>query len=61
MPDDKSKKGNADRKRVSTKERYEVDYEAKKTGKSAQQVKDAAKKVGPSRAKIEAELKKKKR
>jgi len=32
MPDDREKKGKADRDRVSTKEIYEVDYEADKMG-----------------------------
>jgi hypothetical protein len=61
MPDDRKKRGKADRDRVSTKEQYELKYEAKKTGTSEAAVKRAAKKVGPMRKNIEAELRKKKK
>ena len=39
MPDDRKKRGKADRDRVSTKEQYELKYEAKKTGASEAAVK----------------------
>ena len=41
-----------DRARVAGGQDYEVGYVAKKTGKSASQVKKAAKKAGPSRKKV---------
>jgi hypothetical protein len=59
MPDDKSKRGRADRNKVAGGEAYEVDYVAKKLGVTAEQVKSAIKKVGNDRAKVEAELRKK--
>ena len=37
-------------------QKHEVKYEAKKTGKSGAQVKQAVKKVGVSRKKVEREL-----
>jgi hypothetical protein len=45
-----------DRKRVASGQKYEVSYEAKKTGKSAKRVKAAVKKAGNSRKKVEREL-----
>jgi Protein of unknown function (DUF3606) len=45
-----------DRKRVAGGQKYEVRYEAKKTGKSKKAVKRAVKKVGNSRRKVEGEL-----
>ncbi len=60
MPDDRKKRGKADRDRVSTKEKYELDYEARKMKVAKADVKRAAKKVGPMRKNIEAELRKKK-
>jgi hypothetical protein len=45
-----------DRARVAGGEDYEVRYEAKKTGRSKAVVKKAAKKVGPSRKKVERRL-----
>jgi hypothetical protein len=42
--------------RVAGGHRYEVDYEAKKTRKSAVSVKKAVKKVGNSRKRIEKAL-----
>ncbi|HEY4204539.1 MAG TPA: DUF3606 domain-containing protein [Xanthobacteraceae bacterium] len=58
MADNRKKTGKADRARVSTKEKYEVAYEAKKMGVTKEAVIKAAKKVGPMRKNIEAELKK---
>ncbi|MCJ9729542.1 DUF3606 domain-containing protein [Bradyrhizobium sp. PRIMUS42] len=45
-----------DRARVAGGQKYEVDYEAKKTGRSASAVKKAVKKVGSSRKKVERKL-----
>jgi hypothetical protein len=41
---------------VAGGQKYEVAYEAKKTGRSASAVKKAAKKVGSSRKKVENRL-----
>jgi hypothetical protein len=49
-----------DRARVAGGQRYEVDYEATKTRKSAGSVKKAVKKVGNSRKRVEKALKRKK-
>jgi hypothetical protein len=45
-----------DRARVAGGQEYEVRYEANKTGKPKSAVKAAAKKVGPSRKKVERAL-----
>lgn len=45
-----------DRARVAGGQDYEVRYEAKKTRKSAAAVKNAVKKVGSSRKKVERKL-----
>jgi hypothetical protein len=45
-----------DRARVAGRQRYEVSYEAKKTGASAKRVKRAVKRVGNSRKKVERRL-----
>jgi hypothetical protein len=57
MSDDPKKKGAADRARVAAGQKHEVDYAAKKAGVTAGEARKAAKKVGPSRAKVEKELK----
>ena len=46
-----------DRARVAGGQDYEVQYEAKKTRRSASAVKKAVKKVGSSRKKVESKLK----
>ena len=46
-----------DRAKVAGGQDYEVRYEADKTGKSADQVKDAVKKAGNSRDAVEKQLK----
>ncbi|MCA1437749.1 DUF3606 domain-containing protein [Bradyrhizobium sp. BRP20] len=46
-----------DRARVAGGQDYEVQYEAKKTRRSASAVKKAVKKVGSSRKKVERKLK----
>ena len=45
-----------DRARVAGGQKYEVSYEAKKTGRSAPAVKKAVKKVGNVRKKVEKRL-----
>ena len=45
-----------DRTRVAGGQDYEVQYEAKKTGKSAPAVKKAVKKVGYARKRVEKRL-----
>ena len=45
-----------DRARVAGGQNYEVRYEAKKTGKSKPAVKEAVKKVGNSRKRVEQRL-----
>src|SRR3954447_18621765 len=45
-----------DRARVAGGQKYEVGYEAKKTGRSASAVKKAVKKVGNSRKKVDKRL-----
>lgn len=47
---------NQDRARVAGGQKYEVSYEAKKTGHSAPAVKRAVKKVGNVRKKVEKRL-----
>jgi hypothetical protein len=49
-----------DRARVAGGQKYEVSYEAKKTGRSAPAVKKAVKKVGNMRKKVEKRLTRKK-
>jgi hypothetical protein len=57
VPDDKNKRGGADRKRVAGEQKHEVAYVAKKTGKTPEAVKKAVKAAGPSRDKVEKKLK----
>jgi hypothetical protein len=47
-----------DRARLAGGQRYELSYEAKKTGKSGAAVKKAVKKVGNSRKRVERALRK---
>lgn len=44
------------RDRVAGGQKYEVGYEAKKTGRSASAVKKAVKKIGNSRKRVEKQL-----
>jgi hypothetical protein len=55
----KKRGGKADRARVSSKQKYEVYYVARKFGVSADTVRSVIKKVGNMRVKIYAELEKK--
>ena len=45
-----------DRAKVAGRQKYEVGYESKKTGRSASAVKKAVKKVGNSRKRVERRL-----
>jgi hypothetical protein len=57
----KTARGRAqDRAKVAGGQKYEVSYEAKKTGRSAPAVKKAVKKVGNVRKKVEKKLARKK-
>jgi len=60
MADDKTKRGGQDRARTSAMQDYEVKYLAQKHGVTQKAVKEALQKVGSSRAKVEAELRKSK-
>lgn len=60
MPDDKTKRGAADRARVSGMEDYEVKYLAQKHDVTQKLVKEVVKDVGNSRTKVETEIKKRK-
>jgi len=52
MADNKSKRGKADRSRVSGSEGYEVNYFATKHGITREQARDLIKKVGNNRDKL---------
>jgi len=57
----KTTRGRAqDRARVAGGQKYEVSYEAKKTGRSAASVKKAVKKVGNARKRVDKHLARKK-
>jgi hypothetical protein len=56
-----SKSGRSqDRGKVAAGQKHEVSYEAQKTGAKPAEVRQAVKKAGNSRGKVEAELKKSK-
>ena len=56
MPDDKTKRGPQDRAKINVQEKYEMDYWSKKFGVTSDQLRNAVKKVGPSAAAVEREL-----
>jgi len=56
MPDDLSKKGPADRAKVSFTEPHEVQFWADKFGVSKERLGEAVRKVGPSAEAVEREL-----
>jgi len=59
MPEQKTQRGAAaDRKLVASGQKHEVDYVAKKAGVDAPAARKAAKRAGPSRTNVEAQLKK---
>lgn len=57
MPDDKSKTGGQDRKRISLSQDYEVRDWAKKFGVTPEQLAEAVRAVGNDAANVEAHLK----
>ncbi len=61
MTDDKSKRGNADRRRVAGGEGYEVNYFARKHGITKDQAESLIKRIGHDRAKLNAAAEKLKR
>lgn len=61
MGDSSDKKGKQDRIRVNPNQKHEVQYTGEKTDSSAEDVREAAKKVGPMRKEVEKELGKKKK
>jgi hypothetical protein len=56
MPDDKSKSGGQDRKRIDVHEDYELRSWSKKFGVTQAELKKAVKKVGTSAAAVKKEL-----
>lgn len=54
MPDDKTKRGAADRRKVAGGEAYEVAYFARKHGITADQARALIKRVGNDRKKLDA-------
>jgi hypothetical protein len=60
MSDNKKKTGEPDRSRISTGERYEMDYWKEKFGVSSQQLSGAVRAVGNNAKDVEAYLKEKK-
>lgn len=56
MADDKTKVGKQDRDRVSIDEDYEIQDLAQKHGVAPDVVREAVKKVGPMRDRVEQEL-----
>lgn len=54
MVNDKTKRGEQDRARVSGEEGYEVDYPARKHGIAPRQARDLIKEVGNSRVELDA-------
>jgi len=60
MPDDKSKRGKADRDRVSANEPYEIRRVAKSADVSTEKAREATKAAGPMRKNIMKKLGKKK-
>jgi Protein of unknown function (DUF3606) len=61
MPDDKSKVGEPDRRRVAADQDYEVGYLAGKYGLSAKQVRQLIARVGNDREKLDQAAQKLKR
>jgi hypothetical protein len=58
MPDDKRKRGSADRRTVAAGEPYEVAYFAKKHGISKEQTLELIKRFGNDRKTLDAEAEK---
>ena len=58
MPAQTNRGRSQDLAKVAAGQKHETGYEAKKTGSSSSEVRQAVRKAGNSRAKVEAELKK---
>ena len=58
MPAQSNRGRSQDRAKVAGGQKHETSYEANKTSTSPSEVRQAVRKVGNSRAKVEAELKK---
>jgi hypothetical protein len=58
MADDRTKRGPADRQRISLSEDYEVTYWTQKWSVSREQLAEAVRRVGPMSAAVAKELKK---
>jgi hypothetical protein len=56
MADDKSQAGKQDRSRVSLTDDYEIEYLARKFGVTPERVREAVRKVGATRERVEQEL-----
>ena len=57
MPAQTNRSRSQDRAKVAAGQKHETAYEAKKTGSSQGEVRQAVRKAGNSRPKVEAELK----
>lgn len=60
MSDDKSKRGNPDRSRISLNEEYEVRHWSEQLGVSREELEEAVKSVGNSAEKVREHLKSRK-
>jgi hypothetical protein len=56
MADDRTKRGPQDRRRISLREQYEVQYWTKKLGVTVDELKAAIKRVGNSAKAVENEI-----
>lgn len=56
MADDKTEVGKRDRDRVSIGDDYEIEHLARKFGVTPDRVREAVRKVGPMRERVEQEL-----
>lgn len=61
MPDNKSKRGEPDRSRVSANEPYEVQHIARKVGLPPELVRNVIRQEGPMRSDVESYLNRMKR
>jgi len=57
MPDDRTKRGPQDRSRININEEHELKYWSEKFGVTAERLRAAVKKIGPSAEAVERELK----
>jgi len=61
VPDDKTKRGQQDRRQVNSQEPYELDYVARKFKVTRDEVREVQRKVGPARDAVEEELRRRTR